>query len=83
MAAFLTELPGFLASGEVRDAAKDDKATDESERAATLPATLHVLQRFTSFIAFRDDMMAAKRAKREAAKAMEEGMALYFNVMGR
>ena len=39
-----------------------------------------MLDRFTSFDAFKADMLAAKHAKEEEAKMMQEGMAIYFSV---
>ena len=53
---------------------------DEYDRPASLSHTLDVLLRFTSFEAFKADMLAAKRAKRLEAEAVTEGMALYFSV---
>lgn len=83
MAEFLTALPGFLASaaGRMVDDKRPNEVEDEYDRPATLEETMHVLQRLTSFEAFKADMLAARRSKLAEAKAVEEGMALYFKVM--
>ncbi|KOO30486.1 mitochondrial 2-oxodicarboxylate carrier [Chrysochromulina tobinii] len=80
--AFLAALPAFLACPGVAsgDEATDKGGDDEYDRPASLSHTLDVLLRFTSFEAFKADMLAAKRAKRLEAEAVAEGMALYFSV---
>ena len=80
--AFLAALPAFLACPGVAsgDEATDEGGDDEYDRPASLSHTLDVLLRFTSFEAFKADMLAAKRAKRLEAEAVTEGMALYFSV---
>ena len=76
MDTFLSALPAFIATGE----GQEDAAVDGNYRTSTLPETLDVLNHFTSFEAFKEDMLEAKRAKREEAEAVADGMALYFSV---
>ena len=81
MAAFLAAVPGFLEAGDdTAPEAQEGELLDEYDQAAPRAATLEILSRFTSFTSFKEDMLAAKRAKRAEAEAMSAGEALYFSV---
>ena len=73
MAEFLAALPAFVAAGGAEGTFDDGEAAGPQQ-------TLDVLTRLTSFISFKEDMRAAKRAKQAAAEVMAANQALYFSV---
>ena len=85
MAPFLAAVPAFVDAhgGGEKSEALLCKDCAEDEPAATLPETLAVLNRFSSFVDFKADMLATKLRLAKQAAAQAAGANQYFAVMGK
>jgi len=79
--AFLAALPAFVqAHGKGGGTAMPSTSIEEDDELADVPQTIEILNRFSHFGAFKQDMLAAKRKQIKSDEAVAAGQKLYFSL---